>query len=62
MTIDFLSIIKITIEILPFAITFFIFLHRMDKKISLVQNDITWLKQKAAERREHFSNSPYINE
>lgn len=51
-TIDYNLAITIASAVSPFAAGFFIFLHKLDKKVSVIENDLKWLKLKACQRRD----------
>lgn len=50
-TLNWETILSIATAITPFAAGFFIFLHKLDKKVSVLQNDIDWIKLKTTQRR-----------
>lgn len=60
-SIDWNLVITIGTAITPFASCFFVFLHKLDKKVSIIENDLKWLKLKSCQRRDSdFANT--VNE
>ena len=50
-TFDFTAIFNIFIATIPFSIAFITYVHKMDNRISVLQNDVSWLKEKSLMRR-----------
>lgn len=53
--------VYIVVSLIPIILACVGFLARIDKKISVIQNDVDWLKLKTHERRNNFntpSNEP----
>ncbi len=50
--IDWNMALTIGTAVTPFAAGFFMFLHKLDKKVSVIENDLKWLKLKSCQRRQ----------
>ena len=51
MSLDLQLLTTVFLATIPFSVAFLTYVHKMDNRISVLQNDVSWLKEKSLMRR-----------